>query len=218
MPLMAQQRESYSALSVGYINKVWATDFDGETYYENIFGQEDKRLHGLQIAYHYTNCLPIGLGIHTGLGYEWCMSYSKKVKEMGFGRFNEHSLYLPIHATWAIPVGKNASIAPYAGIGFNWKMSANLKKGSYEGLWTPIEYRDRFQNPNDIATVKYGENGWPHAINAQMEYGINARIDKALIGFTYARGLTDHGFYRKEHRKTRQDKLALTIGILMFQE
>lgn len=218
MPGMAQQDEDHSSFSIGYINKDWVTDFPDGAYHENIFGEEGKRLHGLQIAYNYTNCLPVGLGIHTGIAYEWCMSYSEKVKDMGFGRFNEHSLYLPIHATWRLPIGRDVRIYPFAGFGFNWKMAANLKSGLYDGMWTASwDTYHRWGSPfSEISLVRYGKNGWPHALNAQAEFGVNLHVNKYVLGFTYSLGLTDHGFYRNEMRKTRQNKIAITLGTTVF--
>lgn len=213
LPMMSQERYHCSDISIGYINKDWVTDFGNETYHENIFGQEGKRLHGVQVAYNYTTCLPVGLGLHTGLAYEWCMSYSDEVKERGFDRFNEHSLYLPVHATWHIPVSDDFSIQPYAGVGFNWKVSASFKSGLHTGMWTDaIDPYGRWDRYEDVALVRYGRNGWPHALNAQLEFGANLHISGVVVGFTYSRGLTDHEFYRKDLKKTRQDKIAVTLG------
>lgn len=213
--MMAQEFDDRHALSIGYINKEWVSEFPDGDYHENIFGQEGKRLHGVQIMYHYSPYLPIGLGIHTGLAYEWCMSYSDEIKKMGFERFNEHSIYVPVHAMWRIPLGKNASLAPYAGVAINWKVGANMKSGYYDGIFD--DYHDRYfyrrWGMQDYAKVRYGRDGWPHALNTQMELGFRLNIEMVSIGFTYSKGLKDHEFYRDERVKTRQDKLAITIGL-----
>lgn len=218
MGTMAQSYDNFHSLTIGYINKEWVSEFSDGDYHENIFGQEGKRLHGVQLMYHFTPCLPVGLGIHTGLGYEWCMSYSKEVEKMGFDRFNEHSLYVPIHAMWRIPFGKTVSLTPFGGVAINWKVEANLKSGYYDGILDSYRY-DHFYSRwgTDYARVKYGQDGWPHALNTQMEFGFHLNINQVVIGFTYSKGLKDHEFYRKEHVKTRQDKLALNIG-LFFNE
>lgn len=215
MGMMAQDFEECHTLSIGYINKEWVSDFSGNDYHENIFGQEGKRLHGVQIMYHFSPYLPIGLGIHTGLGYEWCMSYSDEIKKMGFERFNEHSLYVPLHAMWRIPLGRDFSIAPFAGIAINWKFMANLKSGVYDSIFDDDGYSflpNRWGH--DYANVRYGQDGWPHALNTQLEFGLHLNIYQVSVGLTYSRGLNDHEFYRKEHIKTRQDKLAITIGYI----
>lgn len=214
-PASAQHDDYNNSFSIGYINKDWVTDFSGESYHENLFGEEGKRLHGVQLGYRYTTCLPVGLGLQTGLSYEWCMSYSDKVKDNGFDRFNEHSLHLPIHALYRIPLAQKASISPYAGVGFNWKVSANMKSGEYTGIYDDYNYgygsywHDRWYG--DYTTVSYGKNGWPRALNAQLEFGANIRISDVVVGVTYSRGLTNHKFYKSD--KTRQDKLAITIGV-----
>lgn len=215
IPAFAQQDTEDHSLSVGYMNKNWITDFSGDSYSENIFGEEKKRLHGVQIAYRYAKYTSVGLGLQTGLSYEWCMSYSDEVKKKGFDRFNEHSLHVPLHAIFRIPITGNVSFAPYAGLGVNWKVSANMKSGDYTGVYDDYDYgygshwRDRWDS--DYTSVHYGKNGWPHAFNAQLEFGANFRIYDWVVGVSYARGLTNHHFYTDQ--KTRQDKLAVTLGI-----
>lgn len=213
VPAFAQFENENHTLSVGYINKNWVTDFSGESYSENIFGEEKKRLHGMQIAYRYATYSSVGVGLQTGLSYEWCMSYSDKVKDDGFDRFNEHSLHVPLHAILRIPVARKASIAPYAGVGVNWKVSANMKSGAYTGVSDDYEYDSHWYNrwDGDYTRVSYGKNGWPKALNAQLEFGANIRIDDVVLGVSYSRGLTNHKFYSPE--KTRQDKIAVTLGI-----
>lgn len=218
MGTMAQSYNNFHSLTIGYINKEWVSEFSDGDYHENIFGQEGKRLHGVQLMYHFTPCLPVGLGIHTGLGYEWCMSYSKEVEKMGFDRFNEHSLYVPVHVMWRIPLGGNASLAPFGGVAINWKVEANMKSGAYDRGFNDYSYNHYYNRwGSDFMLVRYGKDGWPHALNTQMEVGFHLNIDQFTLGFTYSRGLKDHGFYSKEHVKTRQDKLALNIG-LFFNE
>lgn len=213
MGMMAQAFDDRQAFTIGYINKEWVSDFSGNNYHENIFGQEGKRLHGLQIMYHYSPYLPVGLGLHTGLGYEWCMSYSNEIKKMGFERFNEHSLYIPLHAAWHFSLGKTVSIVPFAGVGINWKIAANMKSGAYDGIGYDYDYSYfPLRWGQDYASVKYGHDGWPHALNTQMELGLQLNIDQVTVGFTYSRGLNDHEFY--DNTKTRQDKLAITVGLL----
>lgn len=213
----AQNGGYQGSFSIGYINKDWISDFGGDHYHENIFGQEGKYLHGMQVMFGCSFCMPVGLGVHTGLGYEWCMSYSDEIKKMGFDRFNEHSLYLPLHATWRIPLAKDVSISPYSGLGFNWKIKANMKSGSYSGLldWIHDDEEGRYYYhrwDDDYMKVRYGRDGWPKALNTQLEFGVNIRVKSVVVGVTYSKGLTDHEFYRKDHVKTRQDKLAITIG------
>ncbi len=86
----------FCALSIGYVNKCWSTDFGDYTWRENFWGEEGKRLHGVQVGLTFQPCHPIGIGLHSGLFYEGYFSVSSAVKEMGWDNFTESSLYLPL--------------------------------------------------------------------------------------------------------------------------
>ena len=53
--------------TVGYVNKTWRTNFDDGVYHENPWGEENKRLHGMQFGVVFQPCFPIGFGAHTDL-------------------------------------------------------------------------------------------------------------------------------------------------------
>ena len=48
--------------TVGYVNKTWRTNFDDGVFHENPWGDENKRLHGMQFGVVYQPCFPIGFG------------------------------------------------------------------------------------------------------------------------------------------------------------
>ena len=58
--------DSPLGMHVGYVSKQWATDFGDYKFKENLFGEEDKRLHGLQIGFTYQPYTRYGIGLYTG--------------------------------------------------------------------------------------------------------------------------------------------------------
>ena len=74
---------------LGYVNKYWSTDMNGSTIKENLWGQEDKRLHGFQMGVTYSPCLPFGLGIDTGLFYEAYISARGVVRAAGYDNITD---------------------------------------------------------------------------------------------------------------------------------
>ncbi|MBQ9362096.1 MAG: hypothetical protein IJT97_01615 [Bacteroidaceae bacterium] len=205
--------------TMGYVNKDWRTDLDGQVIHENLWGEQNKRMHGMQIGFIYQPCLPIGAGIHTGLFYECYFSVSQKVRDAGYDDFTEHNLYLPIHLQWRLPITQQASISLFGGIGLNWAIS-----GTYNEYYREYVY-DGYNLLAAIGLIpngyyvegsrigkyqEYGQGDWPRRLNMQWEFGCNLRYKNFQLGFTYSIGDTNHEFYR--NYKTRQDKLAINIS------
>lgn len=210
------------ALSIGYVNKYWSTDFGSYTWRENFWGEEGKRLHGVQIGLTVQPCLPMGLGIHSGLFYEGYFSVSNKVKEMGWDNFTESSLYLPLHAMYRIPFSYKSSLTVYGGLGFNWAIH-----GEYTDDDDYYDYLDdyyEYYHERPHLTQEYGREGWPRRFNVSTELGATLRIQNVICSFTYSHGMTNHRFYSNHiytedgHAKpfkTVQNKIGISVGILL---
>jgi len=197
-------------LQVGYVNKDWVTDFGNYTWHENLWGQKNKRVHGFQLGFVYQPCFNYGLGLHTGVLYEGYSSYCDGVKDQGWDKFYEHNIYFPVHGMYRFPFSENISLMLYGGVGFNWAIYGEYREyghtyyDSYYGTTQydgPIEYQ------------QYGSNSWPHHWNIQGEVGASLRFGMFQCSFTWSRGLTNHEFYKGY--KTRQDKLAFTIALVI---
>lgn len=205
---------------LGYVNKYWSTDMNGSTIKENLWGQEDKRLHGFQMGVTYSPCLPFGLGIDTGLFFEAYISDSEVVHEAGYDNFTESNLYIPIHGMYRIPFNRDCSLSLYGGIGMNIVLSGEYNIESYYTGYDwlggrPYGYHETFP----AAYQAYDEGEWPKSFNLQWEFGAKFRIKNFMIGAGYAIGATNHKFYRKESGdgwyKTRQNKLNISVGYVV---
>ena len=204
--LTGKHEDSWASLSVGYVNKYWQTDFDGRIVKENIWGEEGKKIHGVQVGVHLTPCLPIGLGIHSGLFYEYYYSVSDILKEYGFNDFREHNLYMPLHGLYRIPLSPLSSISVFGGLGFNWAMWGSYNRDRV--------VRDIFGQVSGVESAfaewhHYGNGEWPRHMNVQWEVGCCVRIETVQLRFTYSRGLTNHKLYTGY--ETRQNKIGISL-------
>ncbi len=189
----------------GYINKVWVTEPDEGKYYENFWGEPDKRLHGFQLGLLYKPYLPFGAGLRTGLALEGCTSTSDFVHDKGWDTFREASLYMPLQVSWRIPLGSSVSITPFFGFGFNWAMYGSFKDDNRYYY----DYDDNYYGPEEFQ--KYGNGVAPKRWNNQLEWGADLRIKIFHLGFTYSQGLRDHELYKGF--ETYQDKISITLGL-----
>lgn len=192
-------------LSIGYISKDWQTDFGGGgTYKENLWGEEGKRFHGVQVGFFYQPCFKWGLGLHTGLYYEAYISLSEK---MSYDKFTEHSGYLPVHLSYRLPLGNETSITLRGGLGFNVAFYGEFREFGYE------DSDGNYYGPKDYL-LNYGRDGWPKRFNTQAEMALTFRHKMLQVSATYSRGLTDHEFYRADgNYKTYQNKFGISVGL-----
>ncbi|MBO7068774.1 MAG: hypothetical protein J6W52_08875 [Bacteroidaceae bacterium] len=208
---------------LGYVNKQFVTNFgDGEVLHENLFGQEGKFLHGFQLGMFYHPTFKVannfGIGLRTGLAYE---QYLSSGRAMGYNKFSEGDLYIPINSTICFPFcDDEAEIAIHAGVNMNcviygklsdadWFSSSVLDYFSDRYYWR--YWRNRYER---MEYLNYGEDGWPKRVNFACEFGLSFRFRNFYLRGTYSRGITNHCFYWEngQRYKTRERKLTVTLG------
>lgn len=199
----------FGGITLGYVNKDWRTDFGDYVLHENIWGQENKRIHGVQVGLTLEPCLPSGLGLHSGLFYEYYISVSDVVKDAGYDDFTEHNLYLPLHAMYRIPFTRDSSLSLFGGLGFNWAMWGTYNN---EEVFRNFWYGEEYYHNHVGEYQQYGNGEWPRHLNAQWEVGCFFRINMVQLGFTYSRGLTNHHFY--DGFKTQQNKIGISLNLV----
>lgn len=196
----------FGGITVGYVNKYWRTDFGrGNVVHENIWGQENKRIHGVQVGFSFQPLIPCGLGLHTGLFYEYYYSVAQAVKDAGFDDFREHNLYMPLHAMYRIPITMNSSFSVFGGIGFNWAMW-----GSYNNDYIYRNFDGERVTDSRVEEWQHYGDGWPRHWNTQWEAGCFLRVKMIQLGFTFSRGLTNHRLY--DGYKTQQNKIGISLS------
>ena len=220
-------------LSAGWTAKDWVTSYKGRNYHEDLWGNPDKMLHGLQVGVRLQQGLYYGLGYRTGLYYEWYISTDKSIKERGFSRFNEHNLYLPLHIMFRLDPFEDVSITPYGGIGFNWAIYGNFKKGPISNASGYYDYygssiggsivysiADALINPygRRYYPIEYFDynNHSPHHWNVQAEAGVALRYKHFELSFTYSWGLNRHWLY--DDMPSHQNKMAANLSYIIFDD
>lgn len=199
--------------TAGWVAKQWSTNMNGRTIREDMWGNPNKMLHGGQVGLSVSKGLWHGLGFRAGLYYEWYLSFDKQIKDAGFNRFSEHSLYFPLHVMFRLSPfpNRNIGITPFGGIGFNWAMLGKLKNG-------PMVVTDKF-GFNKITGRQYPlelfdyNNYTPHHWNIQAEAGVAVRFKACELSFTYSWGLNHHQLYTDV--TSRQNKLAVNISLVL---
>lgn len=204
-------------LTLGYVNKGWRTNMGGTVVRENLWGDKNKLMHGFQIGFNYQPCFDFGVGMHTGLFFEFYQSHAPSLLDLGYDRFEETNLYMPIHAMYRIPFTKHFSFSVFGGLGVNWAMYGSYQKYDRitgaelavslltNGYFVPDPYRTQVWQ-------QYGGGEWPRHFNLQWEIGGTLRYRWIQLGFTYSFGATNHHFY--PGYLTRQDKMNVSLSFV----
>lgn len=197
-------------LSIGYVSKEWVTDFNDGTgkVHEDLFGCQDKRLHGVQIGLTFKPVSRYGFGGYTGLFGE---AYFASGRDFGYDNFTESSLYVPFHALFQIPVSEDVALTLQGGVGLNYVLSGDFSNHN-------DYYYDEWGNRHNYTreNLRYGTYGWPKRFNCALEAGIGVKINMVNIKVFYSYGLTDHHLYTDHPRsKTYQHKLGVSVSFEM---
>ena len=178
-------------IMAGYVQKQVVTKGHGEKMKENMvwLDGDNKWLSGIQIGVDVQPCFKWGLGLYTGLFYEL---YFSSNDDYDYSKFQDHELYMPVHALFRLPFSNKFALWIHGGLGFNYGLSAKYKADDNdyvedldyfgEGLW--------YYENGDIA---YG----PKRFNMMAEIALNLRLGPVVVGATYSRGLNDHKCYKE---------------------
>lgn len=195
------QREYEAApmgVALGYVQKQRITKGEGEKLKENGVWDdgENKWLHGMQVGIYAQPCFSWGLGLYSGLFYEFYMSSNGNAGSDEWEDFQEHNIAIPVHALYRIPFGRKCALSLHGGLGFSYAISGAYKAEDYE------DYTDF-----------YGEEPYPKRFNMALEGGIDFRVGPVQIGVLYSKGLNDHGSYSSlGDYKTTYNKIGVNIA------
>ena len=179
-------------IDFGYVTKQYESRIDNKKYTENIWGEENKWIHGLRIGMHGQPCFWWGLGMYTGIFYEY---YYSATKGSSGSEYEEHSFYIPLHICYNFPFAEDISLFLRVGVGMDIGCSAGFGEQS-----------SSFYN---------GADRHPRRINFAGEAAIDLRIKRIKISASYSRGLTDHAFYANMGDiATIQNKIAISLAFV----
>lgn len=185
-------------VSVGYVRKQYVTSGEGEKLKENIWGDENKWMHGIQMGFHLEPTFHWGLGLYTGLFYEMYFSSSDIWGSDNYTDFMEHNIYMPVHAYFRLPLTRKVMIAVHGGIGMDYAIAGSFSTSDdYYEDWTDF----------------YGEDFFPNRFNLAGEISVDLRFGPVAITGTYSKGILNHKSYAfLGDYKTVQNKMSLAVS------
>ncbi|MDR0233177.1 MAG: hypothetical protein LBI82_13845 [Dysgonamonadaceae bacterium] len=173
-------------LSVGYVQKQWNWKTAESTTKYGAFDDGKNYVDGIQAGVRFEPLFKYGLGLNTGLFYEYYFAKSGEYAGTD-GDYNytmnfaEHSLYLPLHLEYRANISENFSAFAYVGASFDYGLGAKLTATE------PTE-KEPFYTETNI--YKNSEIGFPNKpLNASFDFGTGIRFDGLQLNIGTSRGL-----------------------------
>ncbi|MDE7412027.1 MAG: hypothetical protein K2M94_08320 [Paramuribaculum sp.] len=195
-------RHTFGGFSFGYVQKQYVTR-DGAYLIKQNLWEEGASMHGGQLGMHFEPAFKWGLGLYTGLFWEFYVSSDGSWLDNDTYTYQEHDLYLPIHLYYRLRLGERCHVALHGGIGMDFIVSHNIHTGS-ETNGTYVEWNESLSEDWTIV---------PKRFNASGEIGVDFRWRMIGATFTYSWGLTNQGFYSDYgDLKTHTNKMSFAIS------
>ena len=171
------------------------------------FWEDSKLIHGVQAGIRFEPYARFGLGLNTGLFYEFYYSKSRTMQVDGYnvyGELMEHALYMPLHLCYRLRLG-DFQIFAFGGAGADFGVANSMKlkfDGSNEVGYEASNIYETEDSPD-----------WKR-FNASYEFGGGLRFKAVQATFTMSKGFLDmssSGSY-----KMRQNKPMMVTLSFMF--
>lgn len=190
-------------ISVSYVQKWWNVKHsDKETKINPVWNVESDVLDGIQAGVFYEPAWWFGLGIYTGVFYEYYYSKASKddiftktfeTEEFGvvkneYDFFSEHSIYIPLHLYYRIPFSKKWALKLHGGLGMDYGVYTSFTSRDNEHA-QPLE--DYYEEDSYSAE----NTQYPKRINFSIEGAVSLRMGNIMLNFQYSQGITDHELY-----------------------
>ncbi len=178
-PFNQKKDEFIGGFSMGYIQKQWAFEEDGEKYKAGAFAVDDY-MQGIQVGFRIDPQFGAGFGMNSGLFYEYCWDKSEEEYDE-YGSYHmtyeEHGVYAPLHLKFTMNFSEWFQLSFYGGAGFNYVFSGKAY------------VRDDGETYGKI-NVFDDEDEWKH-FNMMYEYGASLRIGGIQFDFSISKGITN---------------------------
>ncbi len=185
--------------SLSYVQKqlVYTDENDDKQAY-NTWGEEDKWVQGVQVGIYFQPTFSWGLGLHTGLFYEYYTSTNDNLTDVDdFNLYTEHALYMPAHLYFRLPFAEQVALAVHGGLGINCGLTRSIACKDEESYYAPIE-------------LAYGTTEYSKQLSLASELSLALRLYTVQLHATYSQGLVDSNRDVLEHIPSQN---KITIGL-----
>ena len=197
-------------LSVGYVQKQWTIDSKNGKTEKCGFWDDSSQISGVQVGVRVNPQFIYGLGLNTGLYYEY---YYSKSNPMNYtddygqytGTLQEHALYLPIHLEYRLNISEYFQLFLYGGLGIDYGLANSIK-------WVDCDDDSYSDSVSDIYDSEYSPD-WQR-FNYSLEYGGGIRSSRFQLNFTISKGLKNMS-NSNDYKMHQGKNLMLSLSVML---
>ncbi len=166
-------------LAFNYINRHYKFKVGGQSQKYNLWGDEGKNDHGMQIGLSYHPYFGYGQGIITGIYWQYFLGSVDMSGDKA--NWHDHAIYIPLQYQFRLPFSERFSVFANAGVACAIGVSNTLK----------------FDGDEDSFNIGYGYNDeyetyMPQRVQFSVPIGIGIQIGAFSFEAKYSFGLTDN--------------------------
>ena len=209
-------------LTAGYVQKQYQVKQNGKTEYKGSLVLWDDEpegnkawLHGIKAGVHYQPTFGFGLGLYTGLFYEYYRSTTdlfivdeEEDLTSDFSKYQEHNLSLPVEVFYNLPFASKVALAFHAGLEGNMTLARSYS--GYVEKFEGIKFEDSYDVLKD-------EEGYfpelPGRFELYWQVGVQLRLGPIMLGAQMTRPVLTHKWeYKDLEYTTSSYKNSLSIS------
>lgn len=172
--------------------------------------EDSKFVNGVQAGIRIEPVASFGLGLNTGLLYEY---YYTESDDMYYtngpgsyrGVIQEHALYLPVHLEYRLRFSDDFSAFIYGGAGFDYGISAGVEFKDTDDDYVVYENNSLYES-EDVENWK--------RFNASLEYGLGLSYKNVQLNVTRSHGLVNMA--KEDGYSVKQNKPLMVSLSIMF--
>lgn len=204
-----REPHKWVGFSIGYVQKSWASKIDGKKERYGMW-EDSKFVNGVQAGIRVEPVTSFGLGLNTGLFYEY---YYTESDDMYYtngpgsyrGVIQEHALYLPVHLEYRLRFSDDFSAFIYGGAGFDYGISAGVEFKDTDDDYVVYENNSLYES-EDVENWK--------RFNASLEYGLGLSYKNVQLNVTRSHGLVNMA--KEDGYSVKQNKPLMVSLSIMF--
>lgn len=195
--------------SIGYVQKQWTSKVDGKRERYGMW-EDSKFISGVQAGIRIEPVASFGLGLNTGLFYEYYYTQSKDMYYSDAsgsyrGVIQEHALYLPVHLEYRLRITDDFHAFIYGGAGLDYGISAGVEMKDTNDDYVVYENGSLYES-DDVENWK--------RFNASLEYGLGLSYKNVQLNVTRSHGLINMA--KDSDNSVKQDKPLMVSLSVMF--
>ena len=172
--------------------------------------EDSKFVNGVQAGIRVEPVASFGLGLNTGLFYEYYYTESDDMYYIdGPGSYRgviqEHALYLPVHLEYRLRFSDDFSAFIYGGAGFDYGISAGVEFKDTDDDYVIYENNSLYES-EDVENWK--------RFNASLEYGLGLSYKNVQLNVTRSHGLVNMA--KEDGYSVKQNKPLMVSLSIMF--